>query len=158
MEAVKVIDKYGSLTHPLTVELAPESLAPAGIGDSEVETVGVGVLPVACSNVVTEGVLIAVEDKLGIARSTRAEEDEHGVCAAGSVLCALEVSAVSGELCVEVVPALTLTVYQYLCFQCGRNRTGEVHLICHIAVSCADDSRYLSGVEAVLEVVLLEHI
>ena len=122
------------------------------------ETVGVCILPGAGGNIVTQWVLIAMENQLGIAGSTRAEEDEHGVCTAGSVLCTLEVSAVSGELCVEVMSALTLTVYQYLGFQRGRSSTGKVDLICHIAVSSADDSRNLSGVETVLEIVLPEHI
>ena len=67
METLKVIYEYSRFVHPLSVELAPESLAPACIRDGEVETVGVGILPVACSYIVTQRILIAVENQLRIA-------------------------------------------------------------------------------------------
>ena len=104
METVEVVDEYSSLTHPLAVELAPESFAPACIGDSEVQTVRIGILPVACCNIVTERVLIAVEYQFGVARCTGAEEDEHGIGAAGSLGGTLKMSAVCGEFLVEIMP------------------------------------------------------
>ena len=66
METLKVVYEYSRFVHPLTVKLAPESLAPAGIRDSEVETVRIGILPVACSYIVTERVLVAVENEFRI--------------------------------------------------------------------------------------------
>ena len=66
METLEVIYEYSRFVHPLTVKLAPESLALACIRDSEVETVRIGILPVACSYIVTERILIAVEYKLRI--------------------------------------------------------------------------------------------
>ena len=58
MESVKVVGEYTCFTEPLTVELAPESLAPTGIRNGEMQTVGIYVVPVLCSGVVTKGVLI----------------------------------------------------------------------------------------------------
>ena len=117
METIEVVYEYGSFTHPLTVEFAPECLAPAGIRDREMKSVRISILPVTCSYIVTERILVAVQDKLRISGCSGTEEDEHRISAAGSFGCALEMCAVCRKLCVEIVPALTLTVHNYLGLQ-----------------------------------------
>ena len=54
IEAIEVIYKYGALAEPLSVELAPKSLAPACVGDSKMKSVLEYAVPVFCSNIVTK--------------------------------------------------------------------------------------------------------
>ena len=46
VKTVKVIGKDRRFTEPLTVDLAPESFCPAGIGNREVESVRIHIVPV----------------------------------------------------------------------------------------------------------------
>ena len=130
METVEIIDEHRRFVHPLTVQLAPESLAPAGIGDSEVQTVRVGVLPVARCHIMPDRILIAVQNELRIARCTGAEEDQHWVGAAWSFGSARKLRTVCGKLGVEIVPALALTVHHDLCSDCICNSASLVNFIC----------------------------
>ena len=53
VKAVKIISEHRAFTKPLTVELAPESLAPAGFGNCEMKTVIAYAVPVFGSYVMT---------------------------------------------------------------------------------------------------------
>ncbi len=158
MEAVEIIHKYGGFAHPLTVELAPERLAPAGVGDREMQTVRIGILPVTGGHIVAERILIAVQHELRIAGGAGAEEDQHRIGAAGRILAAIVMRAVCRKLCVEIMPALALSVDHDLCFQRRTVCLCEIDLIRDIAVRRADDRRDLRGIEPVFKVMLFQHI
>ena len=88
METVEIVDKCCSAVHPLSVQLAPESLAPAGVGDRQVKTFSMHALPVAGGDEVAEGVLAAVNDRLRISRSSGREQHQHLVIALDGLACA----------------------------------------------------------------------
>ena len=71
---VKVIDEDRAFAQPLAVELAPEGLAPARIGDGEVEAVPLAAVPVLCRDVMSQGVGMAVLGHLRIAGGAGGEE------------------------------------------------------------------------------------
>ncbi len=58
MEAVKIESEYARLAEPLTLKLAPESLAPAGVRNCKVQAVGVNIMPIFSGRVVTQGIFI----------------------------------------------------------------------------------------------------
>ena len=64
-------------------------------------------------------------------------------------------SAVCRELCIEIVPAFSLTIDDYFCFKCRRYCTSLVYFVRNITVGGTYDSRYFSRVKAVLQIVLL---
>ena len=53
MESVEVIGELCSFAKPLTVKLAPKSFTPTGVGDSEMKSVGIYVMPMLCSRIMT---------------------------------------------------------------------------------------------------------
>ena len=53
VEAVEIIGENGAFGQPLAVELAPEGFAPAGIGNGEMETVSLHIVPVFGGDIVT---------------------------------------------------------------------------------------------------------
>ena len=70
IELIKVINKHRTFTEPLTVELAPEGLEPACIGDCEMKSAVNNSVPEYTGHNVSEGVLEVMSDNLGIAGST----------------------------------------------------------------------------------------
>ena len=88
VEAVEVVDKCCSAVHPLSVQLAPESLAPAGVGDCQMKSFCMYTLPVAGGDKVAEGVFAAVNDRLRISRSSGREQHQHLVIALDGLACA----------------------------------------------------------------------
>ena len=83
VELVVVIDHDGCLAQPLAVELAPGSLAPAGVGDTQMEAVLADILPVLGSENVAQGIGVVVHDGLGLAGGAGGEVEEHGLCSQG---------------------------------------------------------------------------
>ena len=102
--AVEVVGEHCGLHEPLAEELAPDRLAPAGVGDGEVQPLGVYVVPVLGRDEVRQRVAGIVEHHLGIARSARGEVHEHGIGARR--LAAGEIGRGGEHLAVEVAPAL----------------------------------------------------
>ena len=78
-ELVKIVDKNAGPGQPLSVELAPDRLSPAGLGQSQMDAVGVHVVPVDGRDDVGQGVLVAVEDHLGLPRGAGGEVHQHPV-------------------------------------------------------------------------------
>ena len=154
IELIKIIGKNGRFTHPLAVELAPQRLAPAGIRNGEVQPLRVDVVPVFGSDVVSECVFIVVLRDLRVARGAGGEEHEHGVTAAGGVLCTLKHVALLFNLGVEIEPALACAVCHHQKFDGVAVFGGAQGFICDLTVRRADERAHSCGLEAVIEVVL----
>ena len=161
MEAREVVHEERALAHPLSVELAPARLRPAGLGDREVQSVALDLVPVLRRHEVAEAVEVAVERHLRIARRAAREEHEHRVLAAGRVGAASVDAREADVLPVEAAPSLAVAVHDEL-----RERVagallrdlglGELRLVRHVAVRRADERLHVRRLEAVDEVVVLE--
>ena len=153
VEAVKVVGEDRAFAQPLAVELAPERLAPAGLGDREVQAVGLDPVPVLGGHKVAERVFVAVHGDLRIAGRAGGEEHEHGIFAAGGV-CLADVAA--GEelvLVVKAVPALARAVGDDLRDGQARLLERQVDLMGSVAVGGTDDGAHAGRLEAVGKVV-----
>ena len=85
VEPIKVVDEHRTLAQPLAIQLAPERLAPAGLGDREVQSAGLHPVPVAGRDVMAQRIFVAVNGDLRIAGRAGREEHQHRVVAAGRV-------------------------------------------------------------------------
>ena len=83
VEAVEVVDEYGGLVEPLSVELAPHGFRPSGVGNGEVEPVGVYAVPVTRGDEMAERVFVVVGCDLRVSGGAGGEEHEHELAAAG---------------------------------------------------------------------------
>ena len=91
VEAIEVIDENRGFTQPLTVDLAPCRLRPTGIGDGEVQTVGIDAVPEFRGLEMSESKLVTVGGDLRITRGAGGEVHQHRVVAAGTVGLSLKV-------------------------------------------------------------------
>jgi len=148
----KVVDEDGGLVQPLAIELAPHALGPAGVGDGQMQTVGVDAVPVLGSDEVAQRILVAVLGGLGETGGAAGEEHQHSVLTAGGVLGADEFLREHPELVVKVVPALPAAVHHDL-GHVGELPGGLLGLVGHIAVAGADHGADAGGLIAVLQVV-----
>ena len=105
METVKVIGELCCFAEPLTVKLTPESFTPTGVGDGEVESVGIYIVPMLCGRIMTECILVGMGCDAGITGCSGGEEHEHRIVAAGGLFCAVEVRAEAFHFHIEIVPA-----------------------------------------------------
>ena len=158
IKAVKVVDENRSLTQPLTVDLAPAGLGPAGVGDGQVQAVGIDPVPVFGGDEVAQGIFIIVCRQLGVAGGAGGEEHQHGVRAAGGILAPLKTAGEEGVLLIEIMPALPGAVHQDLMLHTGALCRGGIHSVRHIAVGGAEDGLDLARLEAVGEVLFQELI
>ena len=158
VETVKVVDEDGCLTQPLTVELAPQGLCPAGIGNGQVQTVGIHLMPVFCGDKVTQWVLVVVGGQLGIAGGAGGEEHQHGIAAAGRVLGSGEAAAEHAVLFIEIPPAFPASANQNPDRQLRALLCRFVHGIGGLAVGGAQDCLDICRLEAVGKVLGLELI
>ena len=122
IKSVEVVYEDRSLAEPLTVELTPHRLRPTGIGNGEVKSLGIYLMPVLRGYEVTERILVVMRRDLGITRSTRSEVHEHRIAAAGSILRTCEVTAENAVLLVKVVPSLARAANEYLVSKSGALR------------------------------------
>ena len=158
VEAVEIVGEYRAFAHPLTVELAPERLAPSGIGYREVELASLDAVPIFRGNEMSERVFVGVLGDLRIACRARGEEHEHRIVSAGGILRPLVLSGEELVLAVEIVPAISLTSGKNLCANAGAALAGAVDLVGKVSVVGTDYRRDLSRVEAVFEIVLLQEV
>ena len=154
IELIKIISENGRFAHPLAIELAPQRLAPAGIRNGEVQALRVDVVPVLGGDVVSECVFIVVFCDLRVARGAGGEEHEHGITAAGGVLCTLKHVALLFNLGVEIEPTLACAVCHHQKFNGAAAFGGAQSFICDLTVRRADERAHACGLEAVIEVVL----
>ena len=86
VKPIKVVNECCRLAEPLTIELTPHRLCPAGIRNREVKAIGVDAVPILRGVEVAKRIFIVVSGYLGITRRSRCEEHEHIVVAARGVL------------------------------------------------------------------------
>ena len=187
MEAVVVVGHDRGLHGPRAVELAPNCLAPAGVGDGEVQAaVGYGVVPQLCRHGVCQRVGAVVQHHLGLAGRAGAEVHEHGVVRLGGH--AHPELAAAAHAGVKVHPALSVrrqlahvvraaevgvtraraggtllaesaatAVDQDLQLQVGALVRHVVHDVRHGSLVRADDGLDGGGLQAVEHVVVAQH-
>ena len=107
VEAVEIVGEHACFHKPLAVVLAPDGLAPAGVGDGEMKAaVAYDVVPMLRGRDVREGVLGVVQHHLRVAARAAREVHEHGL---GRLrLAAGEVFGRFADAGVEVKPASAL--------------------------------------------------
>ena len=154
VEPIKVVDEHRTLAQPLAIQLAPERLAPAGLGDREVQSAGLHPVPVAGRDVMAQRIFVAVNGDLRIAGRAGREEHEHRIVAAGRVVLARVAPGEQAVFRVKVVPALALAADENL--RQMRTRVGlrDVDLMCRVAVRRTDDRAHARRLEAIGEIML----
>ena len=154
VEPIKVVDEHRTLAQPLAIQLAPERLAPAGLGDREVQSAGLHPVPVPGRNVMAQRIFVAVNGDLRIAGRAGREEHEHRIVAAGRVVLARVAPGEQAVFRVKVVPALALAADENL--RQMRTRVGlrDVDLMCRVAVRRTDDRTHARRLEAIGEIML----
>ena len=152
MEAVEVVHEDRRLAQPLAVELAPQSLAPAGVGDGQVQTVGVNLMPILGGYIVAERVEVAVACDLRVAGRARREEHNHGILALSAVLRAIEVRAVERVFVVKCSPPLAGAVDRDLDLDRRARQSCDVCLLCGVARHGAEDRLDACGLETIFKV------
>ena len=148
VEPIKVVDEHRTLAQPLAIQLAPERLAPAGLGDREVQSAGLHPVPVPGRNVMAQRIFVAVNGDLRIAGRAGREEHEHRIVLA---------RVAPGEQAVfrvKVVPALALAADENLRQMHTRVGLRDVDLMCRVAVRRTDDRAHARRLEAIGEIML----
>ena len=158
VKAVEIVNKGRRFTQPLPVKLAPHGFCPARIGNGEVQTVRVNVVPVFRGVEVPERVFIAVRRNFRVAACAGGEEHKHKVVAAGCVRRSFIVGAVKPVFLVKAAPALSLAVYNHLYKRLTVILFGNIGLVGGVAVRRADDRLNARRLETVAEIVLLQLI
>ena len=156
VEPVKVVDEHRAFAQPLAIQLAPEGLAPAGLGDREVQSAGLHPVPVAGRDVMAQRVFVAVHGDFRIAGRAGREEHQHRVVAAGRVVRARVAPGEQAVFRVKVVPALALAADEHLRQMHARVGLRDVDLMGRVAVRRTDDRAHARRLEAIGEVVLHE--
>ena len=158
IEAVKVIDKDRCLAQPLAIKLAPHGFGPAGVGNGQMQAIGIDPVPVFGGNEVTQRVLVIMGCQLGIAGSAGGEEHQHGIITAGRILFAGKVAGEHGVFFVKVVPAFPAAVHQDLMGQHGAVLSRCIHRIGHVTVGGTKDRLHVTGSKPVGKVLLQQLI
>lgn len=191
MEAVEVVREHARLHKPLAIVLAPHRLAPTGVGDGQMQPVGLDVVPMLRRDQVRQGVVGIVQHHLGVAGGAGGEIHEHRVADMGFHAGEALISAAHAG--VEIMPALTLRRHGAHAFGSGENSADRAvdgkpvaisvllgqatagavdqeqmldrratidHIVHHLrdgADGGADDGLDGGAVQAILQVMLLEH-
>ena len=191
MEAVEVVREHARLHEPLAIVLAPHRLAPTGVGDGQMQPVGLDVVPMLRRDQVRQCVVGIMQHHLGVAGGAGGEIHEHGVANMG--FHAGEFLAGVAHAGIEIMPALTLRGHGAHALRAGEHsshravngkpvairvllgqaaagtidqkqifdrRAAIDHVVHHLrdgADGGADDGLDGSTVQAILQVMLLEH-
>ena len=154
IEPVKVIDKYRALAQPLAVELTPERLAPAGLGDGEMQSVPLHQMPVLGSGVMTQSVFIGVHCHLGIAGRAGSKEHDHRIAAAGGIFLPGIAAAEQAVFLIEIMPALPAAAHQHLGQLHAGGLFSQLDLVGGIAVGGAKHRAHARSLKPVGKVML----
>ena len=191
IEAIEIVREDAGLHEPLTVVLAPNRLAPAGVGDGQMQPVRLDVVPMLGRDQVRQGVVGIMQHHLRVAGGAGGEVHEHRVVNVG--FHAREACIGVAHAGVEIVPTSTLRRHGAHTLRAREHRTNRAvrrqpiairvllgqtaagavdqeqmldggalvhHVVHHVrdgADGRADDGLDGSAVQAVLQVVLLEH-
>ena len=154
VKPIEIIHEHGALAQPLAVELAPQSLAPAGFRDGEVQSVALHQMPVLGGDVVTQRVLVSVHGHFGVARGAGGKEHQHRIVTAGCIVRAHIAAAEQAVLLIEIMPALTAPTHQHLGQADTRLGLCQLDLMGRVTVGSTQHSADTGGIEPVGEVVL----
>ena len=158
VKAVEIVNKGCRLAQPLPVKLAPHSLCPACIGNGEVQTVRVNIVPVFRCVEVPQRVFIVMRRNFRVAACARCKEHKHKVVAAGGVRRSFIVGAVKLVFLIKAAPALALAVYNKLYKRLAVILFGNIGLVGGVTVRRADNRLNARRPKAVAEIVLLQLI
>ena len=156
VKLVKVVYENRALTQPLPVQLAPQGLAPARVGNRQVQAVPLAAVPVFGGHIVAQRVGVLVGRHFGVAGGAGGEEHEGNVIAAGSVRRAVIAAGKERVFRIEVMPAFPDAVDHDQGFDAGAFGRGALGDLRCIPVGRADQRADAGGVEAVFKVVLLQ--
>lgn len=154
IKAVEIINKHSRLTQPLTVELSPEALGPAGVGDGQVQPVRVDLIPVFCSDKMSKRIFIVVCCNFRVSGRTGGKEHEHWLVAAGRVVPARIAAGKQAVFRIEIVPAFPAAANHDLCQLHPGVGLCNVDMVRSIAVCRAENCTDARCLEAVREIML----
>ena len=152
MESIKVIDKGCTFIKPLSVEFSPHSLGPAGIGDGEVQSIGIRCMPITGCMEVSQRILVVVGSNLGISTGSACEEHQQQVVTLWGILCSSEGRGESMILFVEVSPAIPFLSNNYFVDETWAGRGCFIDFIGTFTIACTYDGAYFGCVYPILDI------
>ena len=155
MELVIVIDKNAALHKHLAVKFAPDRFAPAGIGYRQMDAVCGDIVPILGGSQMREGICMSVHRHLRVAGGAGREIDYHGLIIFR--VNSFEMRIGFFHVGHEVVPAVALAVDDDSRLYRGTLRQSLIDLLGNVAVACANNRLYCSGVRSVDDIMLLQH-
>ena len=153
-----VENEDGCSGKPLSVELAPNSLAPTGIGYGEMDGVLVEIVPIYTRGQMAEGIEVIVCHHLWFACGSRCEVHQQGILVRVYMFRANERSA--------FVPFLHPVVETFRNIRTDTNQSLYrrtlwhclFNLLHHVIIAAADDCLHACRIVAVNDVVLGKHV
>ena len=151
-------DEDGGSGKPLSVELAPYSLAPTSIGYGKMDGVFVEIMPIYTRGQMTEGIEVIVCHHLWLTCGSRCEVHQQGIFIRVYMFWANERSA--------FVPFLHPVVETFRDIWTDTDQSLDsrtfwhslINLLYHVIIAAADDSLYACCIVAVNDVVLGKHV
>ena len=138
MKAVEVVHEHGGLAQELPVQLAPDGLCPAGLGQRQVQSRVrcIDVMPIAGRDDMAERVGIRHHAHLGIPAGTRGEIHEHDVvlCVCKRAFRPCKFRRISRIFAVKRAPALPVAVDDEFGRHAAAVLLGRVHRVGDIAL------------------------
>ena len=159
-----VVYEYRCSRKPLSVELAPYSLAPASVGNGQMDAVSAEVVPVYASCEMAKGIQMVVCNHLRLAACSAGEIHQHGVLIGIDISWAfiprslLPLSVPVMEARSNGFPGLSVGVYCHEHLHCWALVHGSEYLRGNIFIVDAHYSLDACAVVAVDDVVLGKHV
>ena len=151
-------DEDGGSGKPLSVELAPYSLAPTGIGYGKMDGILVEIVPIYTRGQMTERIEVIVCHHLWLACGSRCKVHQQGIFVRVYMLRTNERST--------FVPFLHPVVETFRDIRTDTNQCLDsrtlwhclINLLYHVIIAAADDSLHACCIVAVNDVVLGKHV
>ena len=151
-------DEDGGSGKPLSVELAPYSLAPTGIGYGKMDGVLMEIVPIYTRGQMTEGIEVIVCHHLWLASGSRCEVHQQGILIRVYMFWANKRST--------FVPFLHPVVETFRDIRTDTDQSLDsrtfwhslINLLYHVIIAAADDSLHACCIVAVNDVVLGKHV
>lgn len=157
-ELLVIVDEDVGSGYPLSVQFAPYGLAPAGVGDGEVQAVGLQVVPDVARHDVSQRVGEVVSHHLGFARGTAGEVHQRDVVVGVDVFGANKGCGCFDAL-VEVFVAFGhFGTYADQALHARRLRHGGGDVVGDDRFACADNHFDVGSVAAVDDVFLRQQM
>ena len=159
MEFNHVIGENRRAADPLSVNLTPTELSPAGIRNAHVQFAFLYLLPILRGYDMAERMMIIVRYHLRHAGRSRSEVNLHHVGSLGRLVThrPLERIRELHEFLIKVDPALTLhVVNNRTVLYAGHLGSSELHLLHNIFVVHAHEHLYARGIGTVRDILLRE--